>query len=179
MTTIDKLKALYRALSTRQVGHTSLMMKGTDSYDRRFYMVGLNRTHASQIVSDNVDNAVIVTIEQLQERSAGETLPVAVDNCVIADLIDGALSEIFMREDLLSTRSDLINNLMKITEIYQDRSHAIEELSLEMLRCPWWKFRKLVMLEKRMHQMILSYNEDHALQKALDDLLEMTKTSKD
>jgi hypothetical protein len=49
---------------------------------------------------------------------------------------------------------------------------------MEMLSCPWWNFGKLIMLEKRMHKMILSYNQDPELIKSFEKLTEIAKTQK-
>jgi hypothetical protein len=76
------------------------------------------------------------------------------------------------------TKNEIIGQLTDLFEKYQTRSHNIEMLSMEMLSCPWWNFGKLIMLEKRMHKMILSYNQDPELIKSFEKLTEIAKTQK-
>jgi hypothetical protein len=81
--------------------------------------------------------------------------------------IAGAL---YLADCEIAERHEMVMQLMKLTELYQTRAHEIEDVSLELLSCPWWNFVKLVKLEKRIHEAILRYNSETQIEETLDKL---------
>ena len=79
-------------------------------------------------------------------------------------------SALYLADCAIADRTDAIEQLMKLAELYQDRAHEIEKISIELLRCPWWNFVKLIKLEKQIHQAILNYNSEPAIVETLNKL---------
>jgi hypothetical protein len=81
--------------------------------------------------------------------------------------IAGAL---YLADCAIVEKTEAGMQLMKLAELYQARSHEIEDISLELLTCPWWNFVKLIKLEKKIHEAILRYNSEHQLGNVLNKL---------
>ena len=81
--------------------------------------------------------------------------------------IAGAL---YLADCAIEERTEVVMQLMKLAELYQERAHEIEKISIELLTCPWWNFLKLIKLEKRIHQAILRYNSEPEFEEAFDKL---------
>lgn len=81
--------------------------------------------------------------------------------------------KISILEARLELRSKIMQELMDAVEYYQKRSHEIENISLELLACPWWKIAKIIKLEKRIHLAILSHIEDSSIDKTFANLKDL------
>lgn len=177
MTIFDKLTALIDAISKRGVGHTSLMKRGTDSYERPFLQIGSTLTEMKQAGLDQNPNCKLCTIEGIASGKAkGLDLPVAIDNYVIREVMLDALLTLESMKVSLEAKNQVMEELMNIIEYYQDRAHSIETISMELAVTPWYKVRKLISLEKRIHQMILEYNsEENPVEEAFNRILKIAK----
>lgn len=117
------------------------------------------------------------SIEEAREilESVGETCPVYVgfekDSYTLTqEQIQKVARALYLADCAIADRTVAIEQLMKLAELYQDRSHEVEKISIELLRCPWWNFVKLIKLEKQIHQAILSYNSEPAFDEAFNKL---------
>ena len=53
--------------------------------------------------------------------------------------------------------------IMEMVEIYQARTHKIELLALDRIKCSWWDFPKKAMLDKEICETITESNKDSRL----------------
>lgn len=75
-------------LKTRGVGHTTLSIEGAKSYDKPFYIVGLNLSHAKNLESlIKNKNGIPVSIDLLIKSSFGNYLPIFIDNGVLIHIL--------------------------------------------------------------------------------------------
>ena len=79
-------------------------------------------------------------------------------------------SALYLADCAIADSTVAVEQLMKLAELYQDRAHEIEKISIELLRCPWWNFVKLIKLEKQIHQAILNYNSEPAIVETFNKL---------
>lgn len=177
MNITDKLKALVRAISTRGVGHTTLMKVGTDSYPDKFIQVGFTMSSMKEAGADRNPNATLVTVDGIASgKIAGMDLPVAVDNHVIRELMADALLTIECMQSSIEIKNQVMNELMNIVEYYQERAHKIERIGLELALTPWWKINRIIRLEKQIHQAILEYNSDsNPVEESFQKILKIAK----
>jgi len=57
----------------------------------------------------------------------------------------------------------LIDPIVEMVKIYQERTHKIELLSLDLIKCSWWKFSKRSRLDKEIRETITESNKDSRL----------------
>jgi hypothetical protein len=57
----------------------------------------------------------------------------------------------------------LTNPIMEMVEIYQARTHRIELLTLDRIKCGWWEFSKKTRLDKEICETITESNKDSRL----------------
>jgi hypothetical protein len=172
---VDQLDKLVLLLSSRGVGHTKLMFDGISNYEGKYVIVGNTLSDARrqlEISGVDVNNAKIYSIGSGVPIAQ---LPVAIDNSVLHLILSSALqhlkNSISEKEanDLIAERvavieknqekkismvastlnNDILNDVMEIAEIYQDRSHLIESLTIDYLSCNWWEFTKKSNLKNR------------------------------
>lgn len=156
----NKLKTLVSVISTRGVGHTSLMKTGTATYDKPFIQVGFTMSAMKASGLDQNPNAKLMTIDRLSQEPTSSSMPVAIDNHVIRELLSDILITVECMESSIDKKNRVMEELMNIVEYYQDRAHKIERIGLELALTPWWKINRLIRLEKEIHQAILEYNTD-------------------
>ena len=109
--------------STRQVGHTTLMKKGTDNYDKPFFVLTYSMVHGETMGFD-VTNTISY---QNPDKLKGHTRPLVIDNAVIPEILGDALMRIEALEqenEKLKNRNQLIlvgpnDELWKATERYK------------------------------------------------------------
>jgi hypothetical protein len=71
-------------IKSRHVGHTTLSIEGAKSYDRPFYIVGLNLSHAKNLESlIKNKNGIPVSVDSLIHTTLGKYLPIFMDNGVL------------------------------------------------------------------------------------------------
>jgi hypothetical protein len=177
MNITEKLRAFVKVISTRGVGHTALMQTGTESYPKPFIQVGFTMSSMLQAGFDKNQNASLVTVDGLiSGKAAGKDFPVAVDNHVIRELMSDALFTIECMQSSLEKKTEVMDELMNLVEYYQDRTHAIEKISFQLAVTPWYKIRKIITLEKQLHQMVLEYNtESSPVEESFQRILKIAK----
>lgn len=164
---IHKLRQLLGVIGSRGVGHTTLMKKGVENYDRKFGVIGLNSDHANQL-TEGRDLAVGASIRSLP-KFEGMNIPVVVDNSawytIISEVIT-LLESSMLKEDI----RPITNNLMVLVEVYQERSHKIESAIVDYFVCPFWAFRKKAEIQKQIVELIIESNNDRRLEYAFKNL---------
>jgi hypothetical protein len=172
---VDQLDKLVLLLSSRGVGHTRLMFDGISNYKGKYVIVGNTSSDARrqlEISGVDVNNAKIYSIGSIMPFTQ---LPVAIDNSVLHLILSSALQHLVNSisekevNDLIAERvavieknqekkismvastlnNDILNDVMEIAEIYQDRSHSIGSLTIDYLSCNWWEFTKKSNLKNR------------------------------
>ena len=177
MNIVNKLKALIETISTRGVGHTLLMKKGTESYDKPFIQIGFTMSSMKASELDKNPNSKLVTIDGIiSGKAKGLEGPVAIDNHVIRELMSDALLTIECMEASIDKKNQVMEELMNVVEYYQDRAHKIEKISLQLAYTPWWKIRRIITIEKQIHQAILEYNSDsNPVEESFQRILKIAK----
>lgn len=178
MSIIHKLRALVEAISTRGVGHTTLMKLGTEAYSKPYIQIGSTMSSMKEASLDKNPNAKLITIDEiLTGKLKGSTaMPVAIDNYVIREVLSDAILTIECMQDSIEKKNQVMEELMNIVEYYQDRSHTFERIGLELAYTPWWKIARIIKLEKRIHKAILDYNTDsNPVEEAFQRILNLTK----
>lgn len=115
---LDKLKRIRNYLgSTRQVGHTQLMIDGVRN-SRESIVLALNKHSGEYIERRNVlfPNAhKVVTLHNL-DNLIGHRKPMAIDNGALFSLLDEAVSEIEKLSTLSDAADDAITNFREALE---------------------------------------------------------------
>lgn len=175
MKLLNTLKALITVLSNRQVGHTNLMQKGTDNYDRPFLLIGYTMRQVKELAK-NSKFAKPTSISSIESSSKGDRLPVAIDHYVILEVLEASHQTI---ESLLKghdVRNRAIELLLRVSELYQARAHEVESIGLDLLTCKWYDLPKIISTERRLHKAIMAFNTDTAeLDSALKELSTLIK----
>lgn len=165
---IHSLRQLLDVIGTRQVGHTTLMKKGTDNYDKEFGVVGLSTDQAKQLVGENRDIVIPASLKSLG-RFEGMKIPVAIDNSVWYTVISnviGILENSMLKEDIRK----ITDNLMVLVEVYQERSHKIELAIVDYILCPFWHLPRKTKIKKEIVDLIYESNNDRRLEYAFKNL---------
>jgi hypothetical protein len=174
MTTVDKIKSLISAISKRGIGHTELMKQGTMHYDRPFAIVA-NTMDSAKRLAEGSDLAKPVTISTLNQL-IGTDLPVAIDHYQVQELLQSALIEISDRDFKLQRAMTIQEKMMTLVELYQNRAHEIESISMDLLTCKWWNVKKIISTERKLHKAILKYNTEYdGIAKTFDTLSKIAK----
>jgi hypothetical protein len=159
---IEKLRNINYVLGQRQVGHTTLMKKGVENYDREFGVIAHNKNSAESIIKDaKSEFGKSFSIQNLGS-ARGLSMPFVIDNYALGQLID---ETILVMEDSLTYEEikKLTAPIMEMCEIYQERSHRLEILLMDHIKCNWWNFRAKVNLEKEILKAITEANQDSRL----------------
>jgi hypothetical protein len=179
--TIGRLKSLVTVLSHRQVGHTTLMRTGIVHYDRPFAVIAHDKDFGNSLLIGSGDKlGKAYTINNLGNSindiiSGG--MPVAVDHTILAveildaiQLLEGSVSDEEVRtivdRAVLETREnqkDVLDALMEMVEIYQERTISTESLALDYALCPWWKITKRFKIRKDLIKTITESNQNSRL----------------
>ena len=68
-------------LSHRQIGHTTLLKKGADNYDKPFFIVCSDLKHVQTIKRELKNkNAKLITLSTFEDKTRGTENPIAFDN---------------------------------------------------------------------------------------------------
>jgi AAA+ ATPase superfamily predicted ATPase len=159
--TINKLKMILSAVGQRQVGHTTLIKKGIENYDRKFGVIAHN-TQAAQEIIDTSGSKLGKAFSLHNPNFQGFSMPYVIDNGSLSVLLEEVIS---VMEDSLTYEEirELTNPIMEMCEIYQERSHRLEILVMDYIKCSWWNFRAKVNLEKEILKAITEANQDSRL----------------
>lgn len=166
--TINKLKMLLSAVGQRQVGHTTLIKKGVENYDRKFGLIAHNMQAAQEIIDTSGSKlGKAFSLSNPSNNLQGSSMPFAIDNGSLSFLLEEVIN---VMEDSLTYEEirKLTNPIMEMVEIFQERTHKLELLVLNRIKCNWWEFSKKARLDKEMLETITESNKDSRL----DDIFE-------
>ena len=169
MSNLDLLKAIRSLIGgLRGVGNTSLMRRGTDNYDREFFVISHSREYSEELLrgSKYGKAKTLYDINSLQ----GYSVPVVIDHHVLASSIANAINDIEKKNEHISQMNITIDKLMTITEYYQDRSHNIEDLALKLVLCRWWQFSKKKRLRNELLNKIMNYTQSPSIEELFGGL---------
>lgn len=161
--TIYKLKMLLSAVGQRQVGHTTLMKKGVENYDRQFGVIAHNMQAAKEIIDKSGSElGKAFSLSKLGSNFHGFSMPYVIDNGALSILLEEVIS---VMEDSLTYEEirKLTNPIMEMVEIYQERTHKLELLVLDRIKCNWWEFSKKARLDKVILETMTEANNDSRL----------------
>jgi len=166
--TIDQIKDLIVAIGNRQVGNTTLLMKGSENYDRPYGVISHSAEYAEDLMTGNKAGlGKGFTIDDLD--SIKETqIPVLIDNAALAHFLEKVVRDM---EDSI-TKEDakkLMNPIMEMAEIYQDRSHQLEQSVLSYMLCPWWAPGRRREMKDEMLEKIRGFHGSKKLNKIFDN----------
>lgn len=103
-------KLLFYYEATRNVGHTTLMKKGTDNYDGQKYVLTINMNHGTEM---NLDSKEIISLQNL-DKLRGSSRPIAIDNETMRVILAETLKEFDKLEKENQELNDKINLIRKI-----------------------------------------------------------------
>lgn len=106
---------IYYYMATRAVGHTTLLKKGTDNYDKP-YCVLTHNTEAGSVLG--FDRKNIITLNSL-DRLRGSARPMAIDNGAMIELLINAIMRI---ENLEEENKKLLKDKKKIYITRNDKT---------------------------------------------------------
>jgi hypothetical protein len=138
--TLQKLASVISTISTRGVGHTTLMKKGTDSYDRPFGIISHSTPSGKEILGEN-QNGSVYTIDTI-DNMRGAKMPVIFDNHILAKFLGDIHWEL---ESAIKTAEGARKNqkiIMDFFEEYQNMAIDAEYVLMDYVELPWWKIAK-------------------------------------
>jgi hypothetical protein len=167
--TIDRIKDLIIAIGNRQVGNTTLMMKGTENYDRPYGIISHSVEYSEDLLSKNKTGLgkgfAISNLDKIKETQ----IPVLIDNAALVNFLENVASDMensITKEDA----KKLMDPIMEMAEIYQDRSHQLEESVLSYMLCPWWAPGRRREIKNEMLEKIKGFHGSKKLNKIFDNL---------
>ena len=197
MRTLDKtvniLENLLALWGHRQIGNTTLMKEGLKNYNRDFALVSHTRVFAQEILESGCSNkGKPVSMDQLQTL-IGLKIPVAVDHASMVGLLKETLHHlrnsvpIYIHNHEIETEShrrvqavtekyvSVIDKLTRLTEIYQERSHKVERLFLDLIILHWWQFKEKKKLRKQIIDIIMESNGNELIPELFQGLEDLMK----
>jgi hypothetical protein len=191
--TVNTLKTLLAFWKTRQVGNTTLMKEGLKNYNRDFALVSHTKGFAKEILETGCsDKGKPFSMDDLQTL-IGSKIPVAVDHAVMVGLLEDTLhhiinsvpidkhnkeieSESRRRVEVVTRKYvSIVDKLTRLAEIYQERSHKVERLFLDLSILHWWEIRERKRIKKEIIDVIIQSNNDELIPelfKGLEDLIQ-------
>lgn len=172
---------------SRGTGNTTLQMNGVVNYNRPFLIVSQNRSHALTLtkLSGN-EMAKAASIKDILESSRGQKLPFVLDHQVVFNVLTGMIglyNKEFARTSALVESiyeaTSAIEKMTEISDIYQNQSHTIERLSLELIECEWWEFKKKSKIKDQIRDQWSNNRDDSdKILSLLNDLIEIHDRNK-
>jgi hypothetical protein len=166
--TIDKIKDLIIAIGNRQVGNTTLMMKGTENYDRPYGVISHSVEYSEDLLSRNKSELgkgfSINNLDAIKETQ----IPVLIDNAALVHFLESVVKDMensITKEDA----KKLMDPIMEMAEIYQDRSHQLEQSVLSYMLCPWWAPGRRREMKDEMLEKIKGFHGSKKLNKIFDN----------
>ena len=166
--TIDKIKDLIIAIGNRQVGNTTLMIKGTENYDRPYGVISHSVEYAEDLLSRNKSGLgkgfSINDLDAIKETQ----IPVLIDNAALKNFLESVVKDMensITKEDA----KKLMDPIMEMAEIYQDRSHQLEQSVLSYMLCPWWAPGRRREMKDEMLEKIRGFHGSKKLNKIFDN----------
>jgi hypothetical protein len=167
-TTVEKIKDLIVAIGNRQAGNTTLLMKGTENYDRPYGVISHSAEYAEDLLSKNKTGLgkgfAINDLDAIKETQ----IPVLIDNAALKNFLETVVRD--MENSI--TKDDakkLMDPIMEMAEIYQDRSHQLEQSVLSYMLCPWWAPGRRREMKNEMLEKIKGVHGSKKLNKIFDN----------
>lgn len=126
MTTLDNLETYYA--QSRGVGHTELLKKGIENYDKKFFLVAGSYQQGKEL-KNQIKNphAILITLDDIGSyKLKGLRYPVAIDNFAMINLLEQSNCVI---ENLYIKQGKLLGEI-------EDLNVALWELRDKY---NWWK----------------------------------------
>jgi hypothetical protein len=196
MKTLDKTKNILNNLlllwGTRQIGNTTLAREGTKNYDREFGLISHTKGFAQDILSVSSGKGKPYSIDHL-EAIIGEKMPIIVDHAAMVNVLKDVLhhlnnsmpiDQVHQEIERESTRKvnlvtdkyvSVIDKLTRLTEIYQERSHKVERLFLDLTILHWWQFKEKKKLRKQIIDIIMESNSNELIPELFQGLEDLMK----
>lgn len=163
----EKLRTIINVMRRRQVGNTTLMKKGTDSYERPFLLLS-HKLDFSKYVLDTSENGKPVSMQSVEKALAGiGDVPVAIDHVVVQQLLEESLSVV----EKYDAAAKLSKDLMEIVEFFQEHTHALEALSMKRQLCAPWDFSRKIQLDKEIMALISDHYEKKVIENKFQRIL--------
>jgi len=196
MKTLDKTKHILENLSmlwgTRQIGNTTLTKEGTKNYDREFALVSHTKGFAQDILSTSPGKGKPYSIDNL-DLLKGEKMPIVVDHAAMVNVLRDTLhhlnnsmpidqvheeveKESRRRVNLVVDKYvSVIDKLTRLTEIYQERSHKVERLFLDLSILHWWQISERKKIKKEIIDTIMQSNHNELIPELFQGLEDIMK----
>jgi hypothetical protein len=166
--TIDRIKDLIIAIGNRQVGNTTLMMRGTENYDRPYGVISYSVEYSEDILAKSKHGLgkgfSINDLDAIKETQ----IPVLIDNAALVIFLESIVKDMensITKEDA----KKLMDPIMEMAEIYQDRSHQLEQSVLSYMLCPWWAPGRRREMKDEMLEKIKGFHGSKKLNKIFDN----------
>ena len=196
MKTLDKTKNILNNLlllwGTRQIGNTTLIKEGTNNYDLEFGLISHTKGFASEILSNSPGKGKPYGIDNLDVLK-GLKIPIVVDHTVMVSILKDVLhhldnsmpiDQVHKEIEKESTRRvnviadkyvSVIDKLTRLTEIYQERSHKVERLFLDLSILHWWQVSERKKLKKQIIDTIMQSNHNELIPELFQGLEDLVK----
>lgn len=196
MKTLDKTKHILENLSmlwgTRQIGNTTLTKEGTKNYDREFGLVSHTKGFAQDILSTSPGKGKPYSIDNL-DLLKGEKMPIVVDHAAMVNVIRDTLHHLNNSMPIAQVHEEIekesrrrvnlvvdkyvsvIDKLTRLTEIYQERSHKVERLFLDLSILHWWQISERKKIKKQIIDTIMQSNHNELIPELFQGLEDIMK----
>lgn len=196
MKTLDKTKHILENLSmlwgTRQIGNTTLTKEGTKNYDREFALVSHTKGFAQDILSTSPGKGKPYSIDNL-DLLKGEKMPIVVDHAAMVNVLRDTLHHLNNSMPIAQVHEEVekesrrrvnlvvdkyvsvIDKLTRLTEIYQERSHKVERLFLDLSILHWWQISERKKIKKEIIDTIMQSNHNELIPELFQGLEDIMK----
>jgi hypothetical protein len=196
MKTLDKTKHILENLSmlwgTRQIGNTTLTKEGTKNYDREFGLVSHTKGFAQDILSTSPGKGKPYSIDNL-DLLKGEKMPIVVDHAAMVNVLRDTLHHLNNSMPIAQVHEEVekesrrrvnlvvdkyvsvIDKLTRLTEIYQERSHKVERLFLDLSILHWWQISERKKIKKQIIDTIMQSNHNELIPELFQGLEDIMK----
>lgn len=154
------LRELYMHLSIRQTGKTTLLMSGTDNYDKPFFVLVPNIQYGKKFLSNLNKNQSLISLEDLKKLK-GTSNPLIIDQESNTMLFSMALDKISILEEEVNFKNKVLLTLTELTEMYQDDSHRMEKHIATRLKIPFWNFVEKLKYHKNTIELVQSILDNY------------------
>lgn len=196
MKSLDKTKNILENLllhwGTRQIGNTTLIKEGTKNYDREFGLISHTKGFAQDILSTTPGKGKPYSIDNL-DLLKGQKMPIVVDHAAMVNVLKDTLhhlnnsmpiDQVNLEIERESTRKvnlvsdkyvSIIDKLTRLTEIYQERSHKVERLFLDLSILNWWQISERKKIKKQIIDTIMQSNHNELIPELFQGLEDLMK----
>jgi len=133
----ERLDLLISCLSKRNMAQTVLKRRGTDNYEFKYILLAEEIRIANSIVGHSDNPGIPATMSDLKEKMGDKAIPISLDHeFLLNEFI--RINSILKESTQLKNAISLAESLQDLIELYQNRSHQIENKVRDYLICPWW-----------------------------------------